>query len=76
MALLQIAPCSDERFRTDVHRFGDRQEIRLVRFEEPDQRSEKHRITGSGTKLICPDSGQVKEPPRTPFVGNGSGERE
>ena len=38
--------------------------------EKTDQRRQKRRIGRPGAKLFCPNSGQVKEPPRPPFVGN------
>ena len=57
-----------------MHGFCDRYQVGLVRLQEPDQRREKLRLAGPRAKLICPDSGQVKEPPRPTFVGNSSGE--
>ena len=60
---------------------GDRQEIRLVRFEEAQQRGEQRRLAGTAAELIRPDSGQVEEPMRPPFVAErcrkrGEGERD
>ena len=43
--------------------------------QEPDQCREKRWIGCSFAKLISPDSGQVKEPARPPFVGNSGGKR-
>ena len=40
-----------------------------MRFEKADQRREQRRLARSRAQLICPDSGQVQEPPRAPFVG-------
>ena len=34
-----------------------------MRFEEGDQRREKRRVIRLAPKLVCPDSGQVEEPP-------------
>ena len=41
-----------------------------MRFQEGNQRREKLRISGAAAQLACPDSGQVQEPVRAPFVGN------
>jgi len=40
-----------------------------MRFEEGDQSGEQPRLVRSRTKLVCPDSGQGKEPRPPPFVG-------
>jgi hypothetical protein len=61
--LLQFPACGDQHLRAYAHRFGDGDKVRLVRLQEPDQRCKKHRIGCALAKLICPDSGQVKEPP-------------
>ena len=39
-------------------------QVRLMRFEEPQQRAEKRRIVKPTPKLVRPDSGQVEEPLR------------
>jgi hypothetical protein len=64
-----LRACKPDRFRHGG-------EIRLIGFEEPDQRRQKHPARRPAPKLIRPDSGQVKEPPRAPFVGKCRGERE
>jgi len=46
-----------------------------MRLKEPQQRRKQRRFPGPRAKLIRPDSGQVKEPLRPPFVGNGGSER-
>jgi hypothetical protein len=42
----------------------DDQEVRLMRFEEADQRREKRRLARSCAKLVRPNSGQVEKPLR------------
>ena len=39
-----------------------------MRLQKPDQCGEQAGLSGAGAQLICPDSGQVQEPPRPPFV--------
>ncbi len=39
-----------------------------MRFEEPQQRGKDLRIVRLGTKLVCPDSGQIEEPLRPSLV--------
>jgi len=50
-----------------------------MRLEEGNQRGEQIRLVRSGAKLVCPDSGQGKEPLSAPFVrqrGRKGGESE
>jgi hypothetical protein len=44
-------------------------------FEEGECGREKASFTGPHTKLLDIQSGEVKEPPGAPFVGEGCGER-
>jgi hypothetical protein len=46
-----------------------------MRLKEPQQRREQCGLRRTRAKLIRPDSGQVKEPLRPPFVGNGGRKR-
>ena len=39
-----------------------------MRLEKPQQTGEQRGIAGSGAKRVCPDSGQVEEPPRPSAV--------
>ena len=54
---------------------GNGKQVRLMRFEEPQQRGEKRRIVEPAPKLVRPDSGQVEEPLRAAFVGERRRER-
>ena len=36
--------------------------------EKPDESREQGRIGRAAPQLVCPDSGQVQEPQRAPFV--------
>ena len=49
--------------------FRDQHQIRLVRFEEREQRRKQRWFAGAAAKLVCPDSGQVEEPAGPPLVG-------
>jgi hypothetical protein len=42
---------------------GNLEEVRFVRFEEPDQGCKQNRLAGASSQLFCPNSGQVEEPP-------------
>ena len=39
-----------------------------MRLEEAQSGGEQRRVAGPAPKLVCPNSGQVEEPPRAPFV--------
>ena len=61
--------------------FGDGQQVRLMRFEEAQQRGEQRGFARLRPQLICPDSGQVEEPLRPPLVAErcrkrGEGKRD
>jgi hypothetical protein len=43
--------------------------------EKTDQGCEQRRFVRPLAKGICPDSGQVQEPPRPPFVGERGSKR-
>ena len=45
-----------------------RNQIRLVSFEEAQQSGEQNWVINPASKLLSPDSGQVEEPLRPPFV--------
>ncbi len=44
-----------------------------MRLEKGDQRHQQKRIAGPRAQFICPDSGQVKEALRPPFVAKRCG---
>ena len=74
------APRRDDRVGANANLLGNREQIGLMRFEESDQRGKQRRIVRPAAKLVCPDSGQVKEPLRPAFVRkrrrkSGEGER-
>ena len=56
----------------DHVRNGD--EIGLMRLEEAHQREEQGCVIRRLAKLLCPDSGQVEEPPCASFVGQSRGQ--
>ena len=56
-------------------RFGNGDKIRLVRLEESEEGGEQRRIAEPTAKLVRPDSCQLQEPLRAPFVGERSGKR-
>ena len=72
---LQRPSRRNQRFWLHVQCFGDGDQVRLVRLEKPQKRREQRRLSRPRPQLIRPDSGQVKEPPRPPFVGNRGCER-
>ena len=43
-------------------------------FQEGNQRSEQAGVVSLGSQLVCPDSGQVEEPPRATFVRKRRGQ--
>jgi hypothetical protein len=45
----------------DAKLLANADQIGLMRFKEPYQRREERGFSGSGPKLVCPDSGQVQE---------------
>ena len=55
-------PDSSELRRFNADLFSDTYEVRLMRFEESDQRGEERRVVRPAPKLVCPDSGQLEEP--------------
>ena len=57
-----------EEFGRNAKLLGDGEEIRLVRFEEANERGEHGRFVDAAAKLACPDSGQVDEPMSPPRV--------
>jgi hypothetical protein len=63
----QLAPRRDERSGLSPIA-GDREQVRLMASRNRSG-GKQHRIAGARAKLICPDSGQVKEPLGPPFVG-------
>jgi len=54
--------------RLAAKRFGDRQEVGLVRFEKAEQGGEQRRVAGSRAQFVSPDSGQIEEPMRPSLV--------
>jgi hypothetical protein len=62
----EFPPRLYEHFRGNAKLLRNRDEIRLVRFQEADQRGKQRRLTRASAKLVCPDSGQVDEPPGPP----------
>ena len=50
----------------DLRGYG--QQVRLMPFQECDQRRKQRRIIRLVPKLVCPDSGQVQEPLGPTFV--------
>jgi hypothetical protein len=68
LLLFQLAPGGDQVLGGKPDRLRNSGKIRLMSLEKPDQARQKLRLARSRPKLICPDSGQVKEPLRSPFV--------
>jgi hypothetical protein len=54
--------------RLAAKRFGNRQEVRLVRFEKAQQGSEQSRVANSSAQFLSPDSGQIEESLRPTLV--------
>ena len=80
--MVQAAPRRDERLGRYPNILRNGQKIGLVRLEKADQGREQGRIGRPAPELICPDSGQVQEPPGPAFVtkrcrkgGKGKGQR-
>ena len=51
------------------------QQVRLMRLQEGQSGGQQAPLAGPGAELIRIQSGEVKEPPRAPFVGQRRGER-
>jgi hypothetical protein len=64
-----------EQIGSDAKLLGHGDQVRLMRFEEPNHRREKRRISHALAKLVCPDSGQIEEPLRPAFVTKRCRER-
>jgi len=58
----ELASSLYEQFGPDAKLLSNGEQVRLVRFEEADQRREERGIAGPAPKLLCPDSGQLDEP--------------
>jgi hypothetical protein len=70
-----LSPGGDEFVGPYANILGNGEQIRLVRFEEGDQRREEARLAGPAAKLVCPNSGQGEEPPSAPFVSERRSKR-
>ena len=68
MSALKLAPRPYEDFRLNAKLLRNAHQVRLVRLEEAQKRSEKVGITSPGTKLAGPNSGQVDEPLGPPVI--------
>jgi hypothetical protein len=66
--MFERAPGRDQIFGSHADLLRNGQQIGLVRLQESKQRAEQDRLVGPGAQLICPNSGQVQEPQRAPFV--------
>jgi hypothetical protein len=64
-----------EGLRPDSKLFRNIEQIRLVGFQEPQQRREQGRLARPRTQFIRPDSGQVEEPAGPAFVAERCGKR-
>ena len=69
------APGRDQRIRLYANLLRNGEEVGLVRFKEADECAEQGRLADPIAEVICPDSGQVQEPPRAPFVGQRRSKR-
>jgi hypothetical protein len=58
----EFSPRLYEDFGRNAKLLRNRDEIRLVRFQEPDQSGKQGRLSRPAAKLVCPDSGQIDEP--------------
>ena len=58
----EFAPRLYEQARRNAKLTGHGDEVRFVRFEEPDKRGEYRGLADAAAELVCPDSGQVDEP--------------
>ena len=58
-----------------ANRFGDGEEVGLVRFEKAEEGGQQLRIRGPVPQLVSPDSGQVDEPLRPTLFTKRCGKR-
>jgi hypothetical protein len=60
-------PRRDQLFGLYSNVLRNGQQVGLMRFQEGDQRRQQAHIARAPAQLVCPDSGQVEEPPRPLF---------
>ena len=75
MSFFELATRLYEVRRLDAKLFGDGDEVGFVGLEEAKERSKEFRLCRAGAQLVSPDSGQIEEPLRPPFVAKRCGKR-
>ncbi len=73
--LLELLPRLYQRLWRNLQLLRNGEQVRLVGFEEADQRHQEFQIGRSRPEFVCPDSGQVEEPSGPPFVGHSRPQR-
>jgi len=70
LPFFELAPRLYEQFGANAKLLANDDKVRLMRFEEADERSQERGFGRPRPKLVCPDSGQVEEPLSPPLLAN------
>ena len=73
--MFELAPRLYELLRLAAKLLRNREQVRLMGFEEAQERGEKRRIVQPAPELVGPDSGQVEKALRPTFVPERCRER-
>ena len=71
---LQLRPSRDQCIRLYPDCCRHLQQVRFMRFEECQGCGKQASLSGTAAELIRGQTGEVKEPQRAPFVGQGCGQ--